>query len=550
MTAILTLDGTASMPAAAAAMAGVLGSLDAAALARYPDAAPLEASIAERFGVDPGQVLVTAGGDDALDRCCRAALAPGSLALLPSPTFDMLDRFIRLAGGDIRRVAWPDGDFPTSALLAALEPAVRLVFLVSPNNPTGCVLREHDLVAVAAAAPDALVVLDHAYVEYADADLTAAALRLPNVVVVRTLSKAWGLPACRVGMALGSAEVIGRLRAAGGPYPVSAPALAVAAAVLRNGEGTMRTHVARVREERTRLTALLRDLGVTTPRSEGSFVALPLGARAPLVDGILRSRGVAVRRFAAPSRSAGLLRITLPGEASAFAQLADALRVALKPDALLLDMDGVLADVSHSYQAAIRGTARAYGVTLTREDIGRATLGGDANNDWVLTQRLLAAHDVPLPFDEVRDRFQALYLGEGDHAGLREREDLLVPRAILSALAERMPLGVVTGRPRAEADWFLERAGIRDLVSCVVAQEDGPQKPDPAPVQKALAQLGARRAWMVGDTPDDVRAAAAAGVVPLGVVAPGTDVADARRALIGAGAALVLDQLADLLEAD
>jgi HAD superfamily phosphatase len=111
-----------------------------------------------------------------------------------------------------------------------------------------------------------------------------------------------------------------------------------------------------------------------------------------------------------------------------------------------------------------------------------------------------------------------------------------------------LPLAVVTGRPRAEARWFLERVGIAELFRVVVCMEDAARKPDPAPVRLALARLGVRRAWMVGNTPDDVRAAAAADVVPLGIVAPGDDLDATAAALADAGAARVLDQLSDLEE--
>jgi phosphoglycolate phosphatase-like HAD superfamily hydrolase len=125
---------------------------------------------------------------------------------------------------------------------------------------------------------------------------------------------------------------------------------------------------------------------------------------------------------------------------------------------------------------------------------------------------------------------------------------LIVPRALLERLSKRWPLAVVTGRPREEARWFLEREGIADLFRAVVCMEDAARKPDPAPVRLALTRLGVRRAWMVGNTPDDVRAAAGANVVPLGVVAPGDDLSATAAALTDAGAARVLDELADLEE--
>jgi len=143
----------------------------------------------------------------------------------------------------------------------------------------------------------------------------------------------------------------------------------------------------------------------------------------------------------------------------------------------------------------------------------------------------------------VTARFQSLYLGS-----LRERETLIPKVDVLKELAARRPLAIVTGRPRAEAEWFLQRAGIARFFGAVVAMEDAPAKPNPAPVRLALERLGVRRAWMIGDTPDDMRAAGQAGVVPLAVVAPGDDPSLADRALRDAGAARVLGQLTDLLE--
>ena len=116
-------------------------------------------------------------------------------------------------------------------------------------------------------------------------------------------------------------------------------------------------------------------------------------------------------------------------------------------------------------------------------------------------------------------------------------------RHAVEQLATRLPLGIVTGRPRDEAEWFLRRFGIEDLFSTLVCLEDGPLKPDPAPVSLAMRRLEASRAWMIGDTPDDIRAAAGAGALALGVVAPGNDAPSTSTALMHAGAASVLEDL-------
>jgi len=106
----------------------------------------------------------------------------------------------------------------------------------------------------------------------------------------------------------------------------------------------------------------------------------------------------------------------------------------------------------------------------------------------------------------------------------------------------------VTGRPREEAEWFLDKQEITNLFHTVICMEDGPLKPDPAPVQLARSRLTVERAWMVGDTPDDIRAAKGAGVLPIGIVAPGPDPTASAAALRESGAVTVLGAIEDLLE--
>ena len=524
-----------------------LAQADPELLRRYPDVSALTALLAARSGVGRERVIVTAGADEAIDRICRAFLAPGRSLLLPDPSFEMLDQYAALAGGELVRVPWASDAFPTKGFLEEVDDRTAIIAVVSPNNPTGGVATLADVQLIAAAAPHALVLLDHAYVEYADDDLTKAVLDIPNVVVARTLSKAWGLAGCRVGFAIATPEIIAVLRAAGGPYPVSGLSVALAARQLERGAGELAKHVARVRDERRELTRRLKSLGLSPRQSQANFVLVEAGTRAALCAAGLAALGVLVREFRKPA-IATALRITLPGEPAGFERLTQALDTVLAPEAIVFDLDGVLADVRESQRPAMIATAAAFGVTVTVQDIERALRGGDAANDWIVTQRLMAAGGVAADLDTVTARYQSLYLGTASAPGLRERERSIVPRAVLDRLAQRVPLAVVTGRPRDEAHWFLQRAGLADLFRAVVCMEDAARKPDPAPVRLALERLGVRRAWMVGNTPDDVRAAAGASVVPLGIVAPGDDLTATAAALAQAGAARVLADISDLEE--
>ena len=216
------------------------------------------------------------------------------------------------------------------------------------------------------------------------------------------------------------------------------------------------------------------------------------------------------------------------------------------PAVLLFDLDGVLADVSRSYRRAILETAAELGVAVDAEQVRAAKAAGNANNDWELTWRLVTAAGVSISLPEVTARFEALYQGSAEAPGLRQTESLLVAPVWLEQLATRLPLGVVTGRPRRDAERFLEQHGVAAAFRTLVCMEDAPAKPDPAPVRLALQRLAVQSAWMLGDTVDDIAAARAAGVVPIGVVAPGSDPAAAVATLRGAGAARVLARTLDL----
>lgn len=522
-------------PDAAWRAAQALGELP---LERYPRASELEAELAATLGVAPEQVLVTAGADEALDRVCRAYLGPGRDLVLPVPTFEMLHRYPALCGARTHHVDWPEGPYPAAAVSAACTTSVRVLAVVTPNNPTGAVATAADVAQLAAAHPDRLILVDHAYAEFADEDLTQVALAHPNTVVVRTLSKAFGIAGLRVGYAVGPVAVIEALRAAGSPFAVAAPSLALARSRLRARDEVAR-HIARIRSERETLRNLLLACHAKAPPSQANFV-LGRFADAVFVRDALAGFGIDVRAFPGRRELDGALRITCPGDPHAFERLCHALATVLLPQALLFDLDGVLADVRQSYRTAILQTAARFGVPATAAQVQALKARGDANNDWIVTHRLIEAAGARATLADVTAVFEELYQGQ-----LADQEPLLAAPELLARLAAELPLGIVTGRPRRDAERFLRRHGIEGQFRTLVCMEDAPAKPDPAPLQRALAQLGVARAWFVGDTPDDVVAARRAGVLPLGILGTADD-ERMSSVLIAAGAGRVLGDLAEL----
>ena len=517
---------------------GLLASLDDPdrVVSRYPEIAELRQALADLHGLPEESVLVTAGGDDALLRCFLARVDRGRQVVSTTPTFEMIPRYCGQRGAELIETPWWTGAFPTDEVLASITERTDAVFIVSPNNPTGAVATGDDLKRIAAVTP--LLVLDAAYTEFASEDLTTAALDLDNVLVIRTMSKAYGLAGLRVGYLLGPPGLVAEVAAHGNPYPVASISAALAVERLRRPIGELTELVEEVKRERVELTSLLIGLGTRPLESEANFVLT--GCRDPswLTAGAA-VLGVGLRQFADRPGLERMVRITLPGKQSDFQRLVDTLNNVLVPEAIIFDLDGVLADVSRSQSTAIIETGRSFGADLSLADIEQAKAEGESNDDWLLTWGLCRAKGVDVALDAVTDRYEALYQGADGVVGLKIQETPIVDTATWSRWAESRPLAVVTGRPRGDAVEFLERFDLAGGVSALVTRDDAPLKPDPAPVRQALEMLGVGRAWMLGDTPDDITAAKAAGVIPIGVVAPGDDPDRSRLSL--RNAARVLD---------
>ena len=218
---------------------------------------------------------------------------------------------------------------------------------------------------------------------------------------------------------------------------------------------------------------------------------------------------------------------------------------------LLFDLDGVLVDVSRSYRRAIAETVGHYtGAVPSPGQIQAYKDRGGFNDDWHLSHTMVADAGREVPLAEVVAAFQERYRG-ADFDGYIASEPPMARRSLLRELHDHFgPLGLVTGRPEAEARFTLERFGWADLFGSVVAmdQQDGKGKPDPFGLTLCLEELGrpSRGAAYVGDTGDDQRAAVAAGCFPIGVVPPGLDYRSHADTLAQAGAAVVLSTPSDL----
>ncbi|GAA4284575.1 histidinol-phosphate transaminase [Brevibacterium daeguense] len=270
----------------------------------YPDpaAVALTEQLANHLGVPAERILFSAGASEMLASLARITLEAGTEVVYPWPSFEMYPQVTALAGATQHAVALTaDFRHDLDAMAAAITESTRLVLLCSPNNPTGSVIRRAEFDAFMARVPSrVLVVLDEAYWEFGTdpeaVDGLAAQRTHPNLVVVRTFSKAHGLAGLRIGFAVADPEIILELRKAVLPFSVTAMAQAAARESLsRVSEVEVRAkEIAGLRDE---LISGLREQGWQVPESHGNYVWLPLTAGAADFEAQALAAGVAVRNL-------------------------------------------------------------------------------------------------------------------------------------------------------------------------------------------------------------------------------------------------------------
>jgi histidinol-phosphate aminotransferase len=309
------------LPAARTALAAAVDELN-----RYPDggAYRLHAALAERHGVAMDEIAVGAGADGCIDMLSQATLDAGDAIVCGWPSFASYVIYARKQGADTHTVPLAEHRYDLEALVAAITPRTKLVYICQPNNPTGTMNTTDELDAFFAAVPDhVLTVVDQAYFEYIDrpdyADAVERYLKAGRrVVVLRTFSKIYGLAGLRVGYAVGPRDVCAAMSKVRRPFDVTTPAQVAALASLDDPAELARRRAVNA-EGLVRLEAALREHGFDPVPSVGNFLYVETGDGQALFEQLLRE-GIIVRPlagFGAP----GAVRISVgtPEELGLFA---------------------------------------------------------------------------------------------------------------------------------------------------------------------------------------------------------------------------------------
>jgi histidinol-phosphate aminotransferase len=288
-----------------------LKQITAESLTKYPEREPAERKVAEHFGLEHAQVLLTNGVDEAIHLMACAFLEEGDEALIATPSFFMYDVSIAMmTRGLIKVQADETLEFPFERFLAAINERTKLIIVASPNNPTGATVTRGQLLAIANAAPRAVMMVDEAYFHFHGETVMGDLASTPNLIVARTFSKAYGLANLRIGMLAGSAELLTYLRKVSSPYNVNGVALDCLTVAIED-DAYIDWYAEQIRIGRERMMGGLAELGVSYFPSAANFVLMKIGPLHKELVAAMRRHGVLLRDRSADPGCDGYVRITI-----------------------------------------------------------------------------------------------------------------------------------------------------------------------------------------------------------------------------------------------
>jgi histidinol-phosphate aminotransferase len=515
----------------------------------YPAREPLEKQIAGLNDLSPSQVLCTNGGDEAIMILMRI-IKESSQLILPLPAFSQYTWGIESWSLNAMQIPALADDLSidikeTEAAISGTENSI--VILTRPNNPSGELISIADLINMIEIAQtnNSWVFLDEAYIEFSQEKPVAKALlnRFDNLVILRTLSKAYGLAGIRLGYLLGSEKLINEFKNRCMPFNIPQLSLDIASKALSTeNQRDVDNYCQTIISNRENLASWFAEIGISIMPSQANFIMLNLPqGQAKAISSFLLKNDIAVRSFVNQELSR-CIRITIPYEMARLNQL---LKQCLQPELVCLDMDGVLIDTSDSYDQCVIATINILSdKVISLKDINSLRRLGGFNNEWVLTQKLLSNLGFDFDIKEVTEVFQQLYLADDSQSshnrGLCSNETSLINEQLKAIIinSKSCVFSIVTGRPKQEAKIGQTLINLQQL-DLISLDDVSIGKPSPEGINR-LQDKYSNLSWMCGDNVDDMQAAVTSNSLAIGI---GVNNADA---LYNAGADIVLENINQL----
>ncbi len=288
-----------------------LGRISAGHLTRYPEREPVEAIVAAHLGLAGSQVALTNGVDEAIHVLFETFLEAGDELLLPVPTYTMYEVYASATDARVVPVlAADDLQFPFERLLAAIAPQTKIIAIANPNSPSGTVATRAQIEEIARRAPHAILLVDEAYFHFCGETVIDLVGVVPNLMVARTFSKAYGVAGLRLGLLAGPVELMHWVRRVLSPYSVNSLALACLPPALEDTP-YLDWYVSEVLAARKEFEAALDKAGIRRWPSRANFILVEIGPQHAEFVRLMRTAGVLVRDRSSDPGCDGRVRITI-----------------------------------------------------------------------------------------------------------------------------------------------------------------------------------------------------------------------------------------------
>lgn len=487
----------------------------------YPEYQKFLNQLSQTLETPQNQILITNGSDEALCVLANTFIEPGvDRAVLSKPTFALIPHYLTLAGSTLVQVPiLKDLAHDIAALEAELAKGAKMAVFASPDNPTGTLMPQDVIMRWVDQFPDTLFVLDEAYSEYSGKTLLnflneRVAQGYSNLMITRTFSKAWGLAGLRLGVIIGHPTMIGYLTRVRSPYSVNTLAVALASNLLPQKEKVLAQAKAAV-ARKDKLIADLEQRGYPVKYGYGSFFLMKVGMDAKALDSFVSEHNLLLRDRSTVPELKGMIRVST-GTADENEVLLKLLDEFKQKRALLFDLDGTLVDTTKSYDETVKYLVHRYtGDTLDIAELKALRQAGGFNDDWDATLELLKQRGkTDVSWDEIAKVGTEHYLSIA-----KDVETLIISEAVLARLKQRYRLGIVTGRYCNEFDslWKERLSQYFEVMVCRDSKAEMAGKPAADTLQYALEQMGVTEGTYIGNNGDDMRAAIAAGLTPVGI---------------------------------
>ncbi len=511
----------------------------------YPAYENLISEIAKFNKVAENMIVATNGADEAFKYIYDAFINPNDEILSVTPAFSMPKQYAITAGANFIEIPYKEKwIFPIEDFLNRINDTTKMIMLTSPNSPTGDVLEEKDIEAILQKAQNSAVVIDETYASYYGVTHVNLIEKYENLIIIKSMSKDFAIAGLRLGYIISKSENINQIRKIVAPYSVNSIAALAGTISLQD-----KSHLQYVKDEISKSKEYLMNelprFAKNVYKSFANFILVDFGEQAEFYYKKLLFNGIKTKFFKT-GECKNCFRLTIP-------KLEDAKKIISILEAremIVFDMDGVLIDATNSYRKAIEKTFEFFaGKQTTPQAIQDVKNLGGYNNDWDLTEYLLNQEGIKPDKNLLIQKFQELYFGENGE-GLISKENLLIKKEELDKLSKKYDLAIFTGRPIKEAFFALKKFDIEKYFLYIITSDDLPpdkQKPDGMGLEIIKIVANPSKLFYMGDTRDDILAAVAAGVIPIGVLPPSDKSDNLRKIMLNTGAKTVLNNAADFI---